>query len=69
MSLVRVSEYTVSMMMEVLGVFIHAISEKFSSLDQLLQYQSNEDLVTYFPRILSFMASETKTSFYITPRE
>ena len=57
------------MMMEVLGVFIHAISEKFSSLDQLLQYQSNEDLVTYFPRILSFMASETKTSFYITPRK
>ena len=32
--------------------------EKFNSLEQLLQYLSTEDLFTYFPGILNFMASD-----------
>ena len=59
-SLIAVSEDPVSIMMEhcVLSFTPFRWIEKFNSLDQLLQYLSTEDLFTYFPGILNFMARD-----------
>ena len=59
-SLIAVSEDPVSTMMEyyVFSFTPFQRIEKFNSLDQLLQNLSSEDLFTYFPGILNFMASD-----------
>ena len=59
-SLIAVSEDPVSIMMEycVFSFTPFQRIEKFSSLDQLLQYLIPEDLFTYFPGILNFMAQD-----------
>ena len=59
-SLIAVSEDPVSIMMEycVFSFTPFQRIEKFNSLEQLLQYLSTEDLFTYFPGILNFMASD-----------
>ena len=59
-SLIAVSEDPVSIMMEycVFSFTPFQRIEKFNSLDQLLQYLSTEDLFTYFPGILNFMARD-----------
>ena len=59
-SLIAVSEDPVSIMMEycVFSFTLFQRIEKFNSLDQLLQYLSTEDLFTYFPGILNFMARD-----------
>ena len=58
-SLIAVSEDPFSIMMEccVFSFAPFQRIEKFDSLDQLLQYLSTEDLFTYFPGILNFLAS------------
>ena len=60
-SLTAVHEDPVSIMMEycVFSFTPFQKIEQFNSLDQLLQYLSTEDLFTYFPWILNFMASNT----------
>ena len=59
-SLIAVSEDPVSIMMEYCMFSFTPFQriEKFNSLEQLLQYLSTEDLFTYFPGILNFMASD-----------
>ena len=59
-SLICVNEDPVAIMMEycVFSFTPFQRIEKFNSLDQLLQYLSTEDLFTYFPGILNFMASD-----------
>ena len=59
-SLIAVSEDPVSIMMEycVLSFTPFQRIEKFNSLDQLLQYLIPEDLFTYFPGILNYMAQD-----------
>ena len=59
-SLIAVSEDPVSIMMEycVISFTLFQRIEKFNSLNQFLQYLSIEDLFTYFPGILNFMASD-----------
>ena len=59
-SLIGVSEDPVAILMEycVFSFTPFQRIEKFSSLDQLLQYLCTEDLFTYFPGILNFMASD-----------
>ena len=58
-SLIAISEDPVSIIMEycVFSFIPFQRIDKFSSLDQLLQYISTEDLFTYFPGVLNFMAS------------
>ena len=58
-SLIAVSEDAVSIIMEycVFSFIPFQRIDKFSSLDQLLQYISIDDLFTYFPGVLNFMAS------------
>ena len=58
--LIAVSEDPVLIMMEYCVFSFTPVQriEKFSYLDQLLQYLSTEDLFTYFPGILNFMASD-----------
>ena len=60
LSLIAVSEDPVLIMMEYCMFSFTLVQrvEKFNSLDQRLQYLSTEDLFTYFPRILNFMASD-----------
>ena len=59
-SLIGVSKDPVAILMEycVFSFTPFQRTEKFSSLDQLLQYLCTEDLFTYFPGILNFMASD-----------
>ena len=59
-SLITVSEDPVSIMMEYCMFSFTSFQriENFNSLDQLLQYLSTEDLFTYFPGILNFMARD-----------
>ena len=58
--LIAVSEDPVLIMMEYCVFSFIPVQriEKFSYLDQLLQYLSTEDLFTYFPGILNFMARD-----------
>ena len=58
--LIAISEDPVLIMMEYCVFSFIPVQriEKFSYLDQLLQYLSTEDLLTYFPGILNFMASD-----------
>ena len=58
--LIAVSEDPVLIMMEYCVFSFTPVQriEKFSYLDQLLQYLSTEDLFTYFPGILDFMACD-----------
>ena len=58
--LIAVSEDPVLIMMEYCVFSFTPVQriEKFSCLDQLLQYLSTEDLFTYFPGILNFMARD-----------
>ena len=58
--LIAVCEYPVLIIMEycVFSFTPFQKIEKFNSLDQLLQYLSIEDLFTYFPGILNFMARD-----------
>ena len=59
-SLIGVSQDPVAIMMEycVFSFTPFQRIDKFKSLDQLLQYLSTEDLFTYFPGMLNFMASD-----------